>query len=274
MSGFELVNKIKDQASKYGVEFLYDEVIHISQEEEEAFLVKTKNSEYLAVSIILAIGKIPRDLNVEGESEFKNRGVSYCAVCDGPLYAGKSAAVVGVGEQALESAIFLSNIAKKVYLIQRTEKPVCDEDKVTSLLRLGNVEIVHRRVISKIKGNGKLESVDLSDPIQPGIVENLKIDALFVEMGYTTRIEFVKNLVSTNSKNEIVIDQNGKTITDGIFACGDITNIPYKQAVISAGQGAIAALSAYNYIQKLRGKPASINDWKKLGQQNNVDFKL
>ncbi len=261
VGGFDLMTKFEAQAKLYGAEFAYDEVIEIVDEEPTCFLVKTYSTEYRACAIILAFGKTPRDLGVPGEQELKGKGVSYCAVCDGPLFKGKTVAVFGAGDPALDAAVYLKNLVSKLYVVHRTDKVVADEETLNILRRSPTVEFVGNSRVKALKGTGKLTSIALEDVNTKGERE-LAADGLFVEMGYTAKTDFVKELVRLNGVKEIIVDKEGGTSHPGIFAAGDVTDTPYKQAIISAGQGAVAALSAYNYLQRLRGKPAIKVDWK------------
>ncbi|MCL5788667.1 MAG: FAD-dependent oxidoreductase [Candidatus Marsarchaeota archaeon] len=267
ISGFELMNKFREQAERYGVEFLYDEVVGVKMAEEGCFSVKTRSGDVGTCAVILAFGKTPRDLGVEGEEKFKGKGVSYCAVCDGPLFKGKSVAVVGSGEPALEAANYLSGVCAKVYVAQRTAKPIGRDDLVSTLKSTPNIEFLNSVEVKRINGDTKVRSITLVDASSPkdGREEKvLPVDGVFVEMGYVTRTKFLEGLVELNGLGEVVTDKDGSTSTPGVFAAGDVTDIPYKQAIISAGQGASAGLSAYNYVQKLRGRPVSKADWRSL----------
>ncbi len=262
IGGFELMSKFQEQAILYGSEFLYDEVKSIDKI-KGGFQVKTTDRVLNAASVILAFGKTPRDLNVIGESEFAGKGVSYCAICDGPLYKGKDLAVIGHGDHAVQAVVYLAGLAKKLYLVTKSNKVIGDEDLVRSMEQFRNVEVITSTVPVQLKGTDVLTTAVLKNEVT-GRETELRVDGVFVEMGYIAKTDFINKLVSLNGSKEIIINSNGETSQEGIFACGDVTNIPYKQAVISAGQGAVAALSAYNYIQRIRGKTASKNDWKFL----------
>jgi thioredoxin reductase (NADPH) len=261
VEGLDLMTKFEAQAKLYGAEFVYDEVTQIVGEELTCFLVKTYSGEYRSCAVILAFGKTPRDLAVPGEEELKGKGVSYCAVCDGPFLKGKTVAVFGAGDPALDAAVYLKNLAAKLYVIHRTDKIVADEQTLITLQKSANVEFVSNSRVKVLKGKGKLASITLED-VNSKSERELAVDGLFVEMGYKAKTEFVKNLVSLNGSKEIITDKNGQTSQPGIFAAGDVTDTPYKQAIISAGEGAVAALSAYNYLQRFRGKPSIRVDWK------------
>jgi thioredoxin reductase (NADPH) len=275
IGGFELMQKFEQQARSFGAEFAYEEVLSIRKDKEEGgrpngFIVKTNNNdnEYSGNALILAFGKTPRDLNVKGEKELGGKGVSYCAVCDGPFFKNKKVAIVGAGDQALEAAIYLKELASQLYMIHRTDKPVGSEESIELLQNKDNnnyknISFISNSIVRRINGNSKVESLTLYDS-KTKSESKLDIDGIFVEMGYVARTDIVKDLVKLNGSKEIIVDKYCATSTKGIFAAGDVTDVPYKQAIISAGQGAIAALSAYNYLQRLKGKPAIRTDWKSV----------
>jgi thioredoxin reductase (NADPH) len=276
IGGFELMQRFEQQARNFGAEFAYEEVLSITEHKEGSggggFIVKTSNNdnEYSSNALILAFGKTPRDLNVKGEKELKGRGVSYCAVCDGPFFKNKKVAIVGPGDPALEAALYLKGLASQLYIIHRTDKPVGSEESIDLLLQNkdnnnnnNKIYFISNSIVKAINGNSKVESLTLSDS-KIKSESNLDVDGIFVEMGYVARTDIVKDLVQLNGNKEIIVDKYCSTSTKGIFAAGDVTDVPYKQAIISAGQGAIAALSAYNYLQRLKGKPAIKTDWKSV----------
>jgi thioredoxin reductase (NADPH) len=277
IGGFELMQRFEQQARNFGAEFAYEEVLSITEHKEDdgggGFIVKTNNkdNEYSGHALILAFGKTPRDLNVKGEKELKGRGVSYCAVCDGPFFKNKKVAIVGPGDPALEAALYLKGLASQLYIIHRTDKPVGSEESIDLLQNKDNnnnnnndkkkISFISNSIVKAINGNSKVESLTLYDSKTKSESE-LDVDGIFVEMGYVARTDIVKDLIKLNGSKEIIVDKYCSTSTKGIFAAGDVTDVPYKQAIISAGQGAIAALSAYNYLQRLKGKPAIRTDWK------------
>jgi thioredoxin reductase (NADPH) len=273
IGGFELMQKFEQQARNFGAEFAYEEVLSITEHKEGdggGFIVKTNNkdTEYSGHALILAFGKTPRDLNVKGEKELKGRGVSYCAVCDGPFFKNKKVAIVGAGDPALEAALYLKELASQLYIIHRTDKPVGSEESIDLLLQNkdnnnNKISFISNSIVKAINGNSKVESLTLYDS-KTKSESKLGVDGLFVEMGYVARTDIVKDLIKLNGSKEIIVDKYCSTSTKGIFAAGDVTDVPYKQAIISAGQGAIAALSAYNYLQRLKGKPAIRTDWKSV----------
>ena len=267
------MQKFEQQARNFGAEFAYEEVLSITHHEGGGFIIETNNKdeEYSGYVLILAFGKTPRDLNVKGEKELNGRGVSYCAVCDGPFFKNKKVAIVGAGDPALEAALYLKELASQLYIVHSTNKPVGSEESIDLLQNKDNnhkISFISNSIVKSINGNSKVESLTLYNS-KTKSESKLDVDGIFVEMGYVARTDIVKDLVKLNDNKEIIVDKYCGTSAKGIFAAGDVTDVPYKQAIISAGQGAIAALSAYNYIQRLKGKPAIKADWKSFANKNS-----
>jgi thioredoxin reductase (NADPH) len=266
ISGFELATRFKEQAESYGTEFVYEEVVSVEEDKEcpgLCFRVKTSQDVYNSLSVILAFGKTPRDLGVPGEMELKGKGVSYCAVCDGPLFKGKRVSVVGSGEQALDAVNYLSSIAETVYFIHNYDKPIGSEELVEQIISLPNVKRVPNSRVKELVGDTRLKKVIVVNT-KDGSLNEIESDAIFIEIGYIAKTEFLNGFVDLNSKGEIKVDKECKTSHTGVFAAGDVTDISFKQAVISAAEGAVAALSAYNYVQRVKGKTAVRSDWRTI----------
>ncbi|PLJ77896.1 NAD(P)/FAD-dependent oxidoreductase [Infirmifilum sp. SLHALR2] len=264
ISGLELIKKVEEQARAYGAQIVFDEVTGI-EERDGVFLIKTATGNvFQADAVVLAFGKSPREMGVPGEKEFKGRGVSYCVICDAPLYRGKTVALVGWGLHNYENVIRLRDYASKVYWVFPGEKPLDDEELLKEALSKGNVELVPYSLPVEVRGSKKVEALLVRDK-RTGEVRTLQVDGVFVEMGYVTRTEFLKGFVELNENGEIIIDKECKTSRPGVFAAGDVAGMPHKQAVIAAGMGACAALSAYAYIMSKRGKKvSSTSDWRHL----------
>ncbi len=266
ISGFDLSSKLKDQAESYGAEFVYEEVTGIEESKEcpgLCFNVRTTGGEYNGTTLILAFGKTPKNLDVPGEKELNGRGVSYCAICDGPLFKGKTVTVVGSGDQALEAVNYLAGVAMSVNLVHRYDKPIGSDEYISQVLSLPNVKAVPNSRVKELRGSAKLEAIVL-EKTNTGETTNLASDGVFIEIGYVAKTEFVRELVRLNNKGEVEVDREGRTSNPGIFAAGDVTDTPFKQAVISAAQGSVAALSAYNYVQRIRGRTAARVDWRSI----------
>ncbi|MEM5834703.1 MAG: FAD-dependent oxidoreductase [Candidatus Aenigmatarchaeota archaeon] len=254
ISGFELMQKFYQQAINSGAEVIFEEVLEI-KEKGKNYLVKTASKEYETKAVILAFGKTPRSLNVPGEKEFLGKGVSYCAVCDLPLFKGKTIAVIGGGNSALDAALNGSEIASKVYLIHRRKEFRGFEELVEKVKEKKNVEFVLDSVVKEIKGEKFVEAIIVKNVLTEEERE-IKVDGVFVEIGFETKIDFVRELVKIDQNNQIVVNKkcetfypNSDKIRPGIFAAGDLTDNPFKQIITSAAEGAKAALQAYNYIK-------------------------
>jgi thioredoxin reductase (NADPH) len=265
-SGDLFARTLENQVTTFGGTILYDFVQSVEEMEGNNFRIKTPNREVVCRALVLAIGKIPRELGFDNEKLLVNRGLHYCTKCDAPFYQGRVAATVGVGSYLVESALLLSKMARKVYVIHRTSKMAGDKDMIAALEKRENVEHVPNSEIVELRGTSNLQSLILKDTA--GNTRELVTDGLFVEMGSKINVDFVKHLVKTNTKGEIEVNELCETSHMGVFAAGDSTNMPYKQVVIAAGEGAKAGISAYNYLQRLAGKPGIRADWKKeIGAQ-------
>jgi len=259
-SGQILAKTLETQYLSFKGEIVYDTVEKID-ESEDGFKIKTTRSEYKAKAIVLAPGKVPNMLGVENESEYFNKGIHYCTKCDAPFYQGRTTASVGVGSYLVESGLLLSRMASKMYLILKGSKLAGDKDLVATLENNKNIEIITQSSVKSISGDSALQQITLVD--STGAEKVLDVDALFIELGSKINLDYVKHLVKINTKGEIEIESGGMTSHPAIFAAGDATTIPYKQIIVACGDGSNAGLSAFNYLEKLKGKPGIRADWKK-----------
>lgn len=247
IGGMELMDKFREQVEYLGTEIKYERVVQLKKD-EHIFSVKTDDSEYQSYNVLLAAGLVRRKLNITGEQEFFGSGVSYCATCDGAFFRDKIVAVVGGGDAAGTGALLLSENAKKVYLLVRSQlraEPVTQEQ----LKSHENVEIIYDVNAQEIKGDKKVTSVLLDNG------KEIPIDGIFIEIGGVPSSSFAKSLgVKLNERNEIVVNELQQTNIEGFYAAGDITNhLPeFRQAVISAASGATAAFSAFRHLKKLQ----------------------
>lgn len=258
--GLTLMQKFAKQAQKFGAEIKYGGVLKV-EKQKDYFSVQTNRQNFLGKTLILACGLMPKYLNIPGEKKFKGRGVSYCATCDGPLYKNKTVAIIGGGNSALDAAEFLAKIAKKVYLIHRRNQFRGEEIIIGRLKKNPEVEMILSSEIIEIKGEQMVKSIIIKNNGSKKIKE-LNIDGVFVEIGYEAKTDFVKDLVKLNKNGEIITDKDTNTSQKGIFACGDVTDCSYKQVVISAGEGAKAALQAYKYLYLQKGENI-LPDWER-----------
>jgi len=261
IEGFKLIQLFEKQVKDFGVEVIFEEVVKITSKKNN-FIVKTVTEKsYEGKTIILAFGKIPRTLNISGEKEFTGKGVSYCTTCDAPFFRDKIVAVIGGGNAALDGALLLSKIAKKVYLVHRRDEFRGFEAEVEKVKKRNNIELVLNHVAVEFKGDKVLKSLIVED-VNTKKRKELKVDGVFVEIGSEVKTDFVKNLVKLDKNNYIVINKNCETSRPGIFAAGDVTNTPFKQIVVAAGEGAKAGLNAYNYLHGLKAE--IVIDWRKF----------
>lgn len=256
IDGLELSQKFKDQALKFGSEWKSGEVSALDRA-GEFFIVETgDNTKIEAKTVILAFGLTPRNLEVPGEKELAGRGVSYCATCDGPFFKNKVVTVVGGGNSALDAAEFLSKICQQVYLLNRGNEFKGEQALLDKVQSAKNTQIIYQAVTTEIKGQHKVEA--LVYQTTDGKKQEIKTDGVFVEIGYMAKSGWLEGLIDLTDRHEIKISRDCETNVPGVFAAGDIADISYKQVVISAGEGAKAALQAYKYLQ---GNRPVLPDW-------------
>ncbi len=259
-SGQILAKTMENQYLMLKGDLTFDTVEKID-ETESGLSIKTSRSEYVAKAVVLAPGKVTNTLGLDNESAFSNRGVHYCTKCDAPYYQGRNTATTGVGGYLVESVILLSRMASKVYVIFKGGGLGGDKEMIELIKKKENVELIPNTSIASISGTNSLQQITLLD--NSGAEKTIQVDGLFIEMGFRINLDFVKHLVTLNTSGEIEVTDGGKTSHPAIFAAGDATRIPYKQIISACGDGATAGLSAFNYIEKLRGKPGVRADWKK-----------
>lgn len=257
IDGIKLMDNFKKQAEKTGTEFVFEEVKEIKKTGNE-FIVKTNTKEFETRSVILAFGLTHRHLGVPGEEEFGGKGVSYCATCDAPLFKQKDVAVVGGGNSALDASLLLSKLAKKVYLVHRRDKFRGEQVLIDRVLAAENIEMVYNSKVKEIKGEMLVKSMVVEDINDSSKVKEINLQGVFVEIGFQVKGDLVKGLVDLDDRKQILVDKNCATSTPGIFAAGDVTDIEYKQIIVSAGEGAKAALSANKFLNS--GKITGV-DW-------------
>lgn len=258
ITGPQLGNDMLQQALKWGAEMTYDEINKIDKRGEQDFLLTGDKGTYHGRSLILAYGKTPRSLDVPGEKEYAGRGVSYCVTCDAPLFRSRTVAVVGGGNSAMEGALILAKICKHVYLVHRREAFRGEAVLLDQINHTPNIEQVVMSASKEIIGNGSRVTALRVGHVESEEIRDLEVDGIFVEIGFIVNSALIKDLVELDRLNQVITNKRTETSTPGVFAAGDITDSPYKQAVISAGEGSAAALTAYSYLNE--GKPVGV-DW-------------
>ena len=243
ISGLELIEKMKAQAIKNCELHELEEVTEIAKTDDEyRFTVKTNKDTYQSKTIILATGSSHRQLGAKGEEEFKGKGVSYCATCDGFFFAGRDIIMVGGGNSALQEALYLKNLGCNVKLVHRRDELRC-EHHLQKALEDNEIEVLWNSTIEEIKGENMVDSVTL---LRDGKEEDYKTDAVFIAIGDDPSNELAKELgVALDDDGYIITDKNQATNVEGIYSAGDITG-GVKQWIVACGEGAVAAMSAYN----------------------------
>jgi thioredoxin-disulfide reductase len=250
IKGVELSKKFYEHLKDYDVEPILENVLKIEKNDKNFFVI-TKNNKYQTKTIIIASGARPKKLNVPGEEEFSRKGISYCYICDLPLFKNKIVAIIGGGNSGVTASLEASDICKKVYLI--TNKDFLDCEKILSdeLEKKKNVEIIKNASVKNFYGDKFLKGLIYLD--KNGNEKNLEVDGVFINIGLVPSSDFVPDEWGIkNERKEIIIDKYCKTKIDGIFAAGDITDLPYNQIGIAVGQGIISALSAIDYLNRLK----------------------
>jgi thioredoxin reductase len=250
ISGPELVDLYKKQLAANGLEVMQDEVLEV-QKNGNLFSVVTKSGKtYESVAVVVTSGAQSRLLRVPGEEKFAGKGVSYCSLCDGPVFKNKVVAVVGGGNNGFESALFLSNYVTKIYILEYSNEIKADKENQELVHKNPNIEVIKNAKVKKIEGNIFVNSVTYEDLIG-GTDITLQVNGVFVEIGYNPSTGFLGNLVDMNDNKELMFDPKTlETKTPGLFSAGDCNVSKYKQIVMASGDGAKAALSAYEYVKR------------------------
>ena len=248
ISGPELAYKLMEQADKNGIELEYGNVLNVTKQDNSLFLVQTEEHFIEAKVVIIATGTIEKQLGIPGEKQFLNRGVSYCATCDGPLYRNKEVAVVGYLDTALDEAIYLSGIAKKVYLISKVRLEDIESSKLPNAIKRPNIDILAFSDVLSIKGTDHVESILVSN-LETNNEQEIKVSAVFPYIGQKTLTEFLANLKVETRNGYLVVSKDMETNVPGLLAAGDTIDKKLRQLVTAAGDGCIAAATAIRYIK-------------------------
>lgn len=261
IQGVELAKNFADHVKSYNVEI--DEGYKVTKitSKEKHHVIEAENlsgdkKTYETKSIIIATGIHPRRLRIPGVEEFDKKGITYCTVCDGPLFRGKVTATIGSGNSALESAIMMSELAEKVYLISLFDNtkeemfgfPDGETILADKVKTIKNIEILYKADTTEIFGDTKVRGLRYRD--KEGNIQEIKVDGIMMHVGSIPNANFIDH-IKKDDLGQIIIDEKCATSQTGIFAAGDVTHLPYKQIGIATGQGILAALSAIDYINKL-----------------------
>ncbi|MGB5925993.1 MAG: FAD-dependent oxidoreductase [Dehalococcoidia bacterium] len=250
IEGPELIKKFEEQVKQFPIDIKTGERVSTLSETTGGFEVKTDTGQiYQARAAIMATGKRPRQLNVPGEDKLKGRGVTYCAICDGPLFSGENVAVIGGGNSALEAAEDMVKIADHAYLVSLT--PLTgDQILIDKVKSANNLTMFLEHEVLEVRGESRVEGIRMRD-LKSKQERALKVSGVFIEIGLIPNSDPFKEIVRLNRLGEIEVNCANETSVPGLFAAGDVTNVPEKQIVVAAGEGAKAALKAHRYLQRL-----------------------
>jgi alkyl hydroperoxide reductase subunit F len=247
MSGVELVQKFEEHLKQFNLKVEYDTVSSLARTDNQ-FEVRTEGGKtYQAKAVIIASGKSSKELNIPGEKRFIGRGVTYCATCDAPLFRNMDVAVIGGGNSGLDATIQLTKIASKIYLIEYNPALKADEVFQTQARAAPNVEILTNTQTMEIKGDEMVKAIVVKNR-GTGQIREIPVKGVFIEIGLKPNVGFVPKELELNQWDEIKVDHGCRTNIPGLFAAGDVTDVPEKQIIIAAGEGSKAALSAYDYL--------------------------
>mgnify|MGYP000093042434 FL=1 len=248
LQGPELMANFQAQAERFGTEIMYEDVVEVDLK-GDVKIVKTGNGQtYEAKTVILATGAAYRELGLPREKELSGHGVSWCATCDGFFFREKTIAVVGGGDSAMEEANFLTRFASKVYLIHRRDTFKASKIMQDRAMQNPKIEVIWNTEIAELKGAANLEAVTLRNTVD-GSTKDLDLDGLFIAVGNDPRVWLVENQLELTAEKFIKVEgRSSKTTLPGVFACGDVIDPTYRQAITAAGSGCVAALDAEHYL--------------------------
>ena len=244
VTGPELAIKFEEHMRKFDFEIKENEEVREIVSQDHIIFIKTNKGNYRSKTVIVASGKRSRELGVPGEQVYKNKGLTYCATCDGPLFTGKDVAVIGGGNSALDAALQLVKIANRIYIIDRSEYLKGDEIMQEKLRADKKVIIFNNSQVKEVSGDTFVKTISIEKDKKKQL---LNVQGIFVEIGLMPNSDFAIDL-EKNERKEIKVNQRNETNIPGIFAAGDVTNVPEKQIIIAAGEGAKAVLSAFRYL--------------------------
>lgn len=248
LTGMELADKLEAHARAYPNVEIKDEKVGKIEKTSDGFSVESDSGKYSSRTVLYATGTEWKKLGVKGEKEFANKGVHYCALCDGGFYKGKTAAIIGGADTAVKDALVLANLVSKVYIIYRGEKLRCEPANYESVMKNPKIEVVYNTNVLEIYGEKKVAGVLLDKPHKGS--EKLALDAVFVAVGHSALSKLAAGTgVEIDAKAHVKIDRNSETNVPGFFAAGDVTDTRFKQAIVGVGEAVSAAYSAYLYIE-------------------------
>ncbi len=249
LTGLELAGKLREHALDYAVHIETGTVEDVFQDEQDFFYIVGDKKTFLARSILFATGMKERELEVPGHDELKNRGVSYCALCDAPLFKNKVVAVVGGSDSAAKEALLLAKYCSKVYIIYRRKKIRPEPINARRIEKEPKIEIITETNVTEILGEDRVTGVKLDNPYNGSVT--LDLDGVFIAIGGIPYSSLAEKLgVELNQKKEIIIDRSSRTNIQGVFAAGDVVDSEFKQAITGVAEGVHAAYQTYKYVNE------------------------
>ncbi|MFN3406351.1 MAG: thioredoxin-disulfide reductase [Caldimicrobium sp.] len=248
ISGYDLIERFKKQVEKFGLPIHYDEVVDFANFGDFKEIILASGKKISTKALILALGAKPKVLNIPGEKEFTGKGVSYCAICDGPFYRDEEVAVVGGGNTALQEALFLTKFARKVFLIHRRESFRGTAILQERVLSNPKIEVLWPFMVEKIEGKDKVEKIIIRN-LKEGQIQELRVSGIFIFIGLSPQTDWLKGKIDLDENGFIIVDKEMRTNVPGVFACGDVVSKKFRQIINACGEGAVAALSAEEYIK-------------------------
>jgi len=256
ISGFELIDRLKEHAVKFGLELVDGDISTITERNIAGVTVweaDTGETTYQGLSLIIATGATYAELGVPGEQEFAGKGVSYCATCDAPFYKDKEVVVVGGGDTAIQEALYLTKFASKVTIVHRRDRLRATKILQERAFQNPKISYSWNSVVEEILGDNFVTGVRLKNVKSPDELTEIKTDGVFIFTGLNPNTELVKNHVELDQKGYIKVDKNMQSSKPGIFACGDCTDKILRQVVTACGDGATAAFAAQHYVEDIKG---------------------
>ena len=249
ITGPELVEKFKEHLGQFEVKLKEDEKVTTVEKADDIINIKTDKGDYTAKTAIIASGRNPRKLGVQGEDDFKNKGITYCATCDAPLFAGMDVAVIGGGNAGLDATLQLIKIAKKIYLIEAESQLSADRIMIQKAQESGKVSVYTDTKVKRIYGEQLVQGMEI---VRGEKKEDIRVGGIFAEIGSVPASEFITG-VEKNERGEIIVNCSCETNVPGIFAAGDVTDVFAKQIIVACGEGAKAAIAAFDYLNRTDG---------------------
>ncbi len=246
IDGLELTTKFQKQAERFGAEVKLEEVRKIERAGDD-FMVESTAGRYQGHSLILAFGLTHKHLGVPGEEPLIGKGVVYCATCDAPLFKGQRVAVVGGGNSAMDASLLMSKLSPEVHLLSKNDELRGERVLIDRLRQTRNITVHFQTQVKRVLGTDRVAGIVFTDA--DSREQTLEAEGIFVEIGFTVNSRLIEGLLELDSRKQIIVTRDNGTSIPGLFAAGDVTTIEQKQVVISAGEGAKAALSAYQYLQ-------------------------